>query len=269
MTLIDIDAIGEILREATETAIVPRFRALGDGDVEEKSPGEVVTVADREAEALISDGLRAVLPDVPVVGEEAVAADPSLLDALATEPIAWLVDPLDGTANFAKGDPHWAVMVALVRDGAPVASWMYRHTDQRLYQAERGSGAWRDGIRLRCVASEPTLAILRGSVLARFLTDDERARMVPRFGEFAAVTGGYLCAGYEYPAIIEGDQDFALFQRLLPWDHAPGVLMLTEAGGVAQRPDGRAFDLDHIQRGLLLASSPDTWTAVHDILYLP
>ena len=266
MTPVDIDAVGEILREAARAAIAPRFRALAEHEVEEKSPGEVVTIADRESEAIITRRLRELLPGVPVIGEEAVEAKPALLDALLTAPMAWLVDPLDGTANFARGDSHWAVMVALVQDGETVSSWIYRHTDDRLYVAERGSGAWSDGVRLSCRKDSPDRSSLRGAVLERFLTDEERERMLPRFGQFGEVTGGFSCAGYEYPAIIEGEEDFALFQRLLPWDHAPGTLLLTEAGGVARRPDGAPFSLDHTRRGLLLTRSEPVWCEVHRVL---
>lgn len=266
MTRVDPDAVAGVLREAAETAIAPRFRALADGEVEEKAPGEIVTVADREAETIIAARLAELLPGAPVVGEEAVTADPSLLAAPRRADAAWLVDPLDGTANFVAGDPHWAVMVALVRRGETVASWVYRHTDRRLYVAERGAGAWCGTARLICTAGG-AFGMLRGAVLDRFLTGEERARMLPQFARLGQVTPGYSCAGYEYPAIIEGEQHFALFQRLLPWDHAPGALLLEEAGGVARRPDGSAFDLDHTRRGLLLATSALVWHAVRDALY--
>lgn len=267
MTTVDMDTVGAILKEATLEAVVPRFQSLAEHEVSEKSPGEEVTVADREAEDIITRRLQELLPGVPVVGEEAVADDPSLLDAIGREPWAWLVDPLDGTSNFTSGDPHWATMVALVHDGDTVASWVYRHTDDRLFLAEHGGGAWSDGVGLTCPTGRHDLDTLRGAVLARFLTDDERARMTPRFDCFARVTGGYSCAGYEYPAIVCGEQEFALFQRLLPWDHAPGALLLAEAGGVARHPDGRPFRPDHRQRGLLLGASPEAWEAVREVLY--
>ncbi len=262
-----MDAVAGILREAAITVIAPRFRMLADSDITEESPGEVVTTADRDAEARISARLQTLLPGVPVVGEEAVADDPSLVAAISTEPYAWLVDPLDGTANYTEGNPHWAVMAALLRYGQTVASWMYRHTDDRLFLAELGGGAWSNGERMRCHVPPGNAQSLRGAVLARFLTDDERSRMTPRFGQFAAVGGGYLCTGYEYPAIIDGSQDFALFQRLLPWDHAPGALLLTEAGGEASHPDGTPYQPGTRQRGLLLASNLAVWTTVRDVLY--
>jgi fructose-1,6-bisphosphatase/inositol monophosphatase family enzyme len=264
-----MDAVGGILREAAETVILPYFQTLTAEDVHLKAPGEEVTVADQKAEDFISERLEAILSGAPVIGEEAVHANPALLEALGSAERAWLVDPLDGTANFAAGDPHWAVMVALVRFGETIASWVYRQTDGRLVMAERGGGTWHDGTRLTCATGDRTEpGSLRGAVLARFLTDEERQRMIPRFDRFQAVTGGYSCAGFEYPAIIDGDQEFALFQRLMPWDHAPGALLLTEAGGVAQHPDGLPFRPDHAgRRGLLLASSTEAWQSVRDVLY--
>lgn len=267
MTSVDIDAVGEILREAAMTAIVQRFRSLADHEIEEKSPGEVVTVADRDAERFITARLHEILPGVPVVGEEAAATNPDLLDTIDVEPWVWLVDPFDGTANFARGDPHWAVMVALLRNGETVASWIYRHTDDRLYLAELGGVTWRGGARLRCSTDKTAVGSLRGTVLKRFLTGEERRRMVPHFDDFQSVGGGVYCAGYEYPAIIDDEQHFALFQRLLPWDHAPGVLLLTEAGGVARHPDAGAFRPGQHTRGLLLASSAAVWASVQRVLY--
>ncbi len=266
--MIELESVGAILIEAATSIIAPRFERLSEGDISEKSPGEIVTIADREAETFITDRLRALLPSVPVVGEEAASANPGLLDALVGERLAWLLDPLDGTANFARGDRRWAVMAALVREGETVASAIYRHTDQRLYLTERGSGAWRNGERLLAAArDQATPSELRGAVLTRFLTDDERRFMLPRLTAFADVTAGFSCAGYEYPAIIEGDEDFALFQRVLPWDHAPGALLLNEAGGVARHPDGSPYRPGVYRRGLMLASSPAVWECAREVLY--
>ncbi|HYH12751.1 MAG TPA: inositol monophosphatase family protein, partial [Thermomicrobiales bacterium] len=93
MTQIDVDAVSDMVREVATITIAPRFRQLATHDVEEKTPGEVVTVADREAEAMITTRLRGMLPGVPVVGEEAVALDATLLEAIRAQPMVWLVDP--------------------------------------------------------------------------------------------------------------------------------------------------------------------------------
>jgi Inositol monophosphatase family len=107
-----IDDVTEVLREAAEVAILPRYRLLAGGEVAEKSPGEWVTIADRESEKLISQRLLGIL-DVPVVGEEAATEHPELLAAVHSSPMAWLVDPLDGTSNSIAGLPDFAVMAAL------------------------------------------------------------------------------------------------------------------------------------------------------------
>lgn len=254
-----------ILREAAEVAIVPRFRALTDAEVAEKSPGELVTVADREAEELISRRLRDVL-DAPVVGEEATAADPTLLNALREAPAAWLVDPLDGTANFVAGSPAYAVMAALVRDGRTVAAWIVRPADDSAYVAEQGSGAWRDGTRLHRKPAPADPAELRGAVLTRFLDPAAKAHVASATPRFASVGPGASCAGVDYPRLLNGELDFILFHRTLPWDHAPGTLLLTEAGGIAQRPDGTPYRPSDDATGLLNAADHQCWTTAHTLL---
>ncbi|WP_017589721.1 inositol monophosphatase family protein [Nocardiopsis ganjiahuensis] len=262
---IDIDAVTKVLREAADTAVMPRFRALSEDEVSEKSPGEIVTVADHEAEEFIGPRLRKLL-DVPVVGEEAASADPDLLGALRNEPAAWLVDPVDGTRNFARGDREFAVMAALVREGRTVASWILRPAEGSVYTAELGSGAWRNGVRLhrRPAPSEP--ARLRGAVLSRFLSPAQRAHVAAVTPEFAEVGPGAHCAGVDYPRLAEGETDFALFNRTLPWDHAPGSLLLSEAGGVALRPEGDPYRPDDDRVGLLSAADEATWRTVRSIL---
>ncbi|MEV4064365.1 inositol monophosphatase family protein [Nonomuraea dietziae] len=262
-----IDKVTEILREAAHAVILPRYRALATGEVMEKSPGEVVTIADREAEELITRGLRGVL-DAPVVGEEAAAADPRLIDALTEAPTAWLVDPLDGTANFVAGNPDYAVMVALVHHGRTVASWILRPADDRAYVAEHGAGAWRDSIRLSREPASQDPAELRGAVLTRFLPPSAKARVEVTASRFAAVEPGTKCAGVDYPRLVDGELDFVAFHRLLPWDHAPGVLLLTEAGGVARHHDRTPYRPADMRPGLLTAADAACWQTVRSVLSL-
>jgi fructose-1,6-bisphosphatase/inositol monophosphatase family enzyme len=262
---IDFDAVTKILREAADTAILPRFRALREHEISEKSPGEVVTVADREAEVIIGSRLRDLL-DVPVVGEEATAADPDLVRALRTEPAAWVVDPVDGTKNFARGSTAFAVMAALVREGRAVASWILHPIEGTVYTAELGSGAWRDGTRLhREPASEKT-GELRGAVQRRFLSPSERDRVEAVAAEFAELGRGAGCVGVDYPRLAEGDLDFMLFADPMPWDHAPGGLLLSEAGGVALRLQGTPYQPDQDERLLLDAADEKTWERARSLL---
>lgn len=252
------DRVAAILREAAAEAILPRFRALAAHEVEEKTPGELVTVADREAEAVIARRLAALLPGSSVIGEEAAELRPELLDRVADGAV-WLVDPLDGTANFVEGSARFAVMVALLRDGAPVAAWILDPVPDRLAAAEAGAGAFLDGMRLSAPAEPPGADGLRCALMTRFLPPSLRAHVEGRLERLAEALPGYRCAGHEYLAIARGGHHGAFFWRTLPWDHAPGALLLAEAGGRAAHPDGSVYHPGARRPGLLAAQNPEAW----------
>ncbi|WP_395298502.1 inositol monophosphatase family protein [Kitasatospora hibisci] len=265
-----MDRVAEILAEASAEAVEPRFRALTAGEVMEKAPGEVVTIADREAEAIIERRLRDLLP-VPVVGEEAVAADPALARALHSEPAVWLVDPVDGTSNFIAGRPDYAVMASLVRSGQTVASWIWQPSNAVCYTAELGAGAWRNGHRLTRTPAPAVPAEWRGAVKSRFLEPEQRRRVEANSAAFGEVTPGRHAAGIEYPELAEGRLDFILYWRTLPWDHAPGSLLVTEAGGVSARLDGSPYrpEAPGCEHGLLVAADRETWERTRAVLLGP
>jgi fructose-1,6-bisphosphatase/inositol monophosphatase family enzyme len=261
-----MDRVATILRDVSATVIEPRFATLTDADIREKSLNDLVTVADEEDERFLTERLSEIFRGVLVVGEEACAADSSLLAALKSER-AWLVDPLDGTSNFVSGSGHWAVMVALVEDGATVASWIWRPADRRMYMAERGGGACCNGKALRRLAAAPTDSRrLRGAVLPSFLDEATAAAISSNRGRFSEVTNGHRCAGIDYPLLIEGPIDFVLFWRTLPWDHAPGVLLVHEAGGSAPCLDGTLYSPTQSSVGLLAATKNQAWTLARRLL---
>jgi fructose-1,6-bisphosphatase/inositol monophosphatase family enzyme len=257
-----LDQVAPLLHEAAERAILPRFRQLARHEIEEKSPGELVTVADREAEAIIAERLERLLPGSRAIGEEACAADPSLLDSLAHGTV-WLIDPLDGTANFAAGESAFAVMVALLRDGTVEAGWMFQPVTGRLARAELGSGAWLDGRRIEATEALPER--LRGS-MGRFMPDPLRLAVSARLTAGATLLPGLMSAGVEYPAIGAGERDFAFYWRTLAWDHAAGALFLNEAGGRAARLDGSAFVPTSDANGILVARTPAIWDAARALI---
>lgn len=257
----DLDAVAGLAREVAAQVHVPLFRQGVVG--EEKAPGELVSRVDREAERLLLDGLADLTPGVPVIGEEAASADPSLFGALQRERQVWVVDPLDGTTQFLDGSPDHAIMFALVGAGRTVAAVVHQPQHRRTYTAELGGGTWRDGVRLHRAAADPSdLKALRGGVLRRFLDADAKRSVETNEGRFGDLTPRTTCAGVEYPRIVEGETDFLLFWRTLPWDHAPGALLLTEAGGAAIRPDGTAYRADDARMGLLAAADDPTAQAV-------
>ena len=260
-----LDQVSGILKEAADTAVTPRFRALREGDVVEKAKNELVTIADREAERLIEGRLAALLPRSRVIGEEATSADPSLLDGI-DEGLVWLVDPLDGTANFVAGRPLFATMAALLQDGVAVGAWVFNPVSGEQWVARLGGGTFCNGLRMHASPPARPAADMRGAVLTGFLPPEVRAQIESRQHQVAVCLPGLRCAGVEYPAIIRDEQQFAVFWRTLPWDHVPGALLLSEAGGFVGRWDGVPYHAGDAVKGLLAAGSVDAWREVQQAL---
>src|SRR4029078_4990695 len=121
---------------------------LDEEQIDEKNPGDLVTIADREAEELLTDALSRAYPDALVLGEEATATDDTLLPRFRAADHAFTIDPVDGTKNFVAGSRNHAVMASALRDGEVVRGWIWQPQLGAAYVAERGRGAWRNGERL-------------------------------------------------------------------------------------------------------------------------
>jgi len=264
-----IEEVAQLMRQAARQAILPRFRALRAEDIEEKSPGETVTAADREAEALLTAGLLALLPSAQVMGEEATSMQAERRHEAAAASELWVVDPLDGTANFVAGSPLFAVMVALIRDGETVMSWMLDPLTDTLAFAQKGAGAYLGGQRVYAPPTPLPLGELRGSIFTRFLPAALRSHIEARAGALGAVLPGMRCSGHEYPAIAQGQQNFVLFWRTEPWDHAPGALFMCEAGAHVARPDGSPYRPLDGGQGLLVADNLQNWNTLAQHLLCP
>lgn len=262
-----LDQVPGLIREVAQTIVLPRFRKLAADEVHQKSPGDLVTVADQESERALTRGLTALLPGSVVVGEEAVADDPSVRDRIGAGGDVWIVDPVDGTNNFAAGKAPFCVMVALVRDGETVAGWILDVVEDRLTTAELGAGAFRDGVRLKTRADAPAAAELHGVISRKYLPEHLRDQVDAHGGALGGYTTGRHCAGYEYPAIVTDEQQFGLFWRIQPWDHAPGTLIVREAGGAARHLDGSDYQPVNRRRGLLVAANEEIWQTVQTSLF--
>ncbi|MDB5800453.1 MAG: inositol monophosphatase [Rhodocyclales bacterium] len=262
-SVVPIDVVGHLLRDFARRLVMPRFRALRAGDVIEKAPGEVVTIVDREVEQALGLSLQALLPGSRVIGEEGVAENPGLLDDIARGWV-WLVDPLDGTANFVAGLPSFAMMVALLHDGLAIASWIYAPVNERLAAAEIGRGAFINGRASRLLMSAPG-EDLRGIVKTRFLPQD-CVTALARVESGLQFEPGSGSAGMDYLAMLDGQWQFLLYWRTLAWDHVPGALLICEAGGRAARLDGGAYSATCSGVGLLVAAHGTVWQTVRDIL---
>jgi fructose-1,6-bisphosphatase/inositol monophosphatase family enzyme len=249
------------MRETAETELVPRFGNLSKSDVREKKPGDLVTVADIAAEKRLIEGLNRILPGVVVVGEEGVAADPSLIKSIASENRAWIVDPLDGTSNFAGGRPRFAVIVALAEKGRTIGGWIYDPLGKRGASAILGGGAWLNGEKIRFPSDLP-LSEMAGYVGYKFkrqfleTANPQRLTLVKGMSSL-------FCAGLEYIEMLAGRSHFNLYRFVKPWDHAAGALMVEEAGGRAAHFNGDDYRPIVHQGGVLSATNPACWHELH------
>lgn len=260
------DPVTTVLRRAAVNAIMPRFRQLRRDDVVEKTPGEWVTIADRDSEHILTEGLAAILPSARVVGEEACSADPSLLKGL-DEGLIWIVDPLDGTANFASGHEPFGLIVALACEGETLAGWLYDPLTDRLCFAARGQGAQLSlGTQTRPlkVSTDPERPI--ATLATQFMPGELRDEVVAAAQATFDVRPIPRCAAEHYPRLCLGENQVALFQRTLPWDHAAGALLLTEAGGYLTRWDGSPYRFHDDGIGILAATSQRIWERAADVL---
>jgi fructose-1,6-bisphosphatase/inositol monophosphatase family enzyme len=248
------DAVLDLLREVAAEVITPRFRSLASGEVMEKDPGDLVTVADREAEEVITARLCAAYPDAVVLGEEAHAANHALMDGYLAAEHAFTVDPVDGTKNFVHGSPDHAVMVAETVGGQSVRAWVWQPEHSVAWVAERGAGTWRDGMRMR------TTPVTAGrdpqGVTSMWSMRDQRFEGLP------PMRLSWVCCGVDYPRLIEGATDYIVYSRANPWDHAPGTLLVTEAGGTVGHPDGTPYGPRSLRPGLVVAADRPTYAAV-------
>ena len=269
----DTEAVLRLLQDVAAEVIDPRFRSLSSREIDEKGPGDLVTAADREAETLITAALRAAYPDAVILGEEAYAEDRSLMTAFANADHAFTVDPVDGTKNFVHGSRDHAVMVGEVKGGEAVRGWIWHPQHHTAYVAELGGGAWKaagdaawDSVRLTRPAP-PERSAWRGVTsrrkwIGRALADDLRPLELT-----------WVSCGVDYPHLVEGDADYVLYGRANPWDHVPGGLLLTEAGGYLGTIDGHPYrpSDDHmiegpVMRGLLAAADRATYDALQPLL---
>ena len=248
--------MGDLLRRVSEAVILPRYRNLSAGQIEEKASDDVVTIADREAEAMLAEGLAEIDGAPAIVGEECVHADPSLLEALEGD--AWIIDPLDGTNNFAAGKPPFGIIIARSEGGLAQEGWLYDCLSGRLCHARRGCGAFIDGERLwaRPTGHEPPVAAISLVFADPARREAIRTHIAPHY----MLVDIPRCAAEQYPRLALGANDVSLFERTLAWDHAAGVLWLEEAGGRAARPDGSPYRVDEPDRtGLIGAASAQLW----------
>lgn len=260
----DLNRLCAIVAHAAEAEILPRFRALEQGGVREKtSPLDVVTDADERAEAMMRDAAAKAFPSALFVGEEAVEKDRSLLARIADADLAIIIDPVDGTSNFAWGLPLFGVLAAVTSKGETVAGIIYDPIGKDWRLGLRGHGAWalsaNGQTRDLHVAKPAPLREMAGTVSWHMAAEPLRAQIAAATAKTRGAFA-YRCAAHEHRLLVDGHLHYGLHYKLMPWDHAAGALLHAEAGGYAARFDGSPYAPTQSQGGLILAPDKESWS---------
>lgn len=258
-------ALIEATRAAARAEIMPRFRRLGAHEIAEKSNAQdLVTEADTRAEAHLRRAIPEFLPEARIVGEEGVSANPAELDAVARPGLTVVLDPVDGTWNFARGLAVFGTIVAVIEDGQTIFGLLYDPVLDDWIEASLGGGTWyfagdhREKLEL---GTPPPLAELNGLHSAYGLSGKQWEASSSLYGRFGRVTS-LRASLWDYRTLITGGAGFCLNRYLNVWDHAAGALALTEAGGRVGLLDGRDYDPALREGYLLAAGSKELWEEV-------
>lgn len=258
-----IDWLAALLADAAASEIMPRFRRLDRGDIRLKtSAADLVTEADVNAERVITTRLRERYPEAMIVGEEAHSENPALLHGLDEAPLAFVIDPVDGTFNFASGMPLFGVMLAVVVRGETVAGIIHDPVGKDWLIGAKGAGSHvrhaNGRLEKAQVADSVPLSQMTGAISFSHLAEPERSRLARNHIK-ALSQFNYRCAACEYRLLSTGFGHYLVYNKLMPWDHLAGVLIHGEAGGYSARFDGSAYNASHVDGGLLVAPSRESW----------
>jgi myo-inositol-1(or 4)-monophosphatase len=235
----DYRAYQVVAEQAARAAGTLLLDAFGRVEAHEKGPGDLVTAADLASQELIAGHLLQAFPEHTLLAEEAgVVPDPS-------KPWRWVVDPLDGTINFAHGFPFWAVSIALEREGRLVVGVVHNPLSGALYSAASGRGATLNGRPIHVSAVER----LGASLIATALPTDFAAEadlQMAYFRRFSLGTHSVRRTGssaLNLALVAAGGCEVCYATFMNPWDAAAGVVLVREAGGAVTSLSGAAYDL--------------------------
>lgn len=261
---IDVNKVAEIIREVSAVEVMPRFKNLASGEVREKNPGDFVTVADEASEKALAAALTAYLPGSIVVGEEAVAKDESVLERLDSDKPVWVIDPIDGTYNFAHNRSHFGILVALVKDGVTQYGWVYDAPGDRMAIAVKGQGATINGEKATIRESGPTPADLTG------MGGGGQAWHFEPVNGLVKEIINVRSSLHDFLNLAAGEADFVVhINKVTPWDHSATVLLAEEAGAYVRLAHEDVPFKPSMHKHCMLIAAPDEarWKMLEEILY--
>jgi myo-inositol-1(or 4)-monophosphatase len=221
-----------VMVAAARKAGRPLNRDLGELEnlqISMKGPADFVTSADKRTERILIEELTRARPGYGILAEESGAQEG------ADKTHRFIIDPIDGTTNFMHGVPHFAISIALEREGQLVAGVIYNPVTDDLYTAEKGHGAYHNNRRLRVTARKTLPPSLIATGLPWMGREDGMARALAETKAVLSTTSGirrFGAASLDMAFVAEGRFDGYWERGLSPWDIAAGIVLVREAGGM-------------------------------------
>lgn len=258
-----------LVRRAARAEILPRFRRLSGHQIATKADAQdLVTEADKGAEAMMTRALQAMFPHALIVGEEHASENPKIIEKIAEAELCFSIDPVDGTWNYAKGLPLFGVMLSVMRFGRPVFGLLHDPIVNDVIIADTEGPAVlqmpRQMRREISTSKGGSQSEIMGYVPLSLIPVDKRAQMAATYPDFLRITS-LRCACHEARMVAQGHFDFVLFAKLTPWDQPAGVVAIRAAGGHVAMLDGSEYHGGLTSGYLLAAANEATWNTVRNV----
>lgn len=247
----------EIVRDVAKAEILPRFRRLSDGAVSFKTSfDDLVTEADIASEKALTQRFQTLLPHAVIIGEEAVSEDESVLDQIDTDELVVIIDPIDGTWNFAHGLSTFGVLIAAIYQGKTVYGLLYDPLNDDWIETSLGEGSWfvrPDQLPRRLMLSNQPVDSKLVGFFSPFLFENSAVRERVAIQQVGYARSSNLrCCCHEYRTMVQNGVDFFISPKPKVWDHAAGILAYQEAGGYVCMLDGSPYK-PNVRKGVIVA----------------
>lgn len=236
---------------------------MNAGAISEKTSAvDLVTEADILAEKAITAALLQRFPKAHIVGEETYEADPSVIPALADAPLAFVIDPIDGTFNYASGFPAFGTLLAVTVKGETVAGIIHDPVMGDTIVALKGEGAYlhrKNGSQAKLRVADPAPLSEMVGIFSWGHSHEDRRPVIAANMAKIKMAFSLNCSAHEYWLASAGKLHFIGHEKLMPWDHLAGVLVHQEAGGYTARFDNTPYRPGQTAGGILSAPDKESW----------
>ena len=248
-----------LLTDTSQKIILPKYKTLKNNEIKTKdSSNDFVTIADEESEFFLTKNLKNIIPSSHVIGEESVYLNRDILNQLNEKEPVWVIDPIDGTSNFISGIDKFYIIIALVVSNDTIMGWIHNPITLETVWGYKGYGTWIDNKKISIDKINNNLKDNKAAIYHKSLINHKDKLSYIKYNGSAA---------HEYVSLIKSEIQISCFSRLLPWDHAAGILLHKEAGGYSALLNSREYSPNSKNSGgVLSAPNLDIWNSVRSLM---